>query len=65
MSDWDAAQYHKLSDPQREWGVRVLDRLAPRHGEVILDVGCGTGRLTAAFARDGLGGASRHRTGTA
>ena len=50
MSDWDAAQYHKLSDPQREWGVRVLDRLAPRHGEVILDVGCGTGRLTAAIA---------------
>ena len=50
MTDWDAAQYHKLSDPQRDWGVRVLERLAPREGELILDVGCGTGRLTAAIA---------------
>jgi trans-aconitate methyltransferase len=47
MSDWDAAEYHRLSDPQRSWGLRVLDRLAPAPGEHILDVGCGTGRLTA------------------
>jgi trans-aconitate methyltransferase len=47
MSDWDAAEYHRLSDPQRSWGLRVLDRLAPAPGERILDVGCGTGRLTA------------------
>jgi trans-aconitate methyltransferase len=47
MSDWDAAEYHRLSDPQRAWGLRVLDRLAPAPGEHILDVGCGTGRLTA------------------
>ena len=50
MSDWNAAEYHKLSDPQREWGLRVLDRLGPRDGERILDIGCGTGRLTAAMA---------------
>jgi trans-aconitate 2-methyltransferase len=45
--DWDAERYHRLADPQLAWGRRVLERLAPRPGERILDVGCGTGRLTA------------------
>ena len=46
MSDWDAARYHRLSDPQRSWGLLVLDRLAPAADERILDIGCGTARLT-------------------
>jgi len=52
MSDWDAVRYHKLSDPQREWGQRVLERLAPQPGEMILDIGCGTGRLTSRLRAD-------------
>jgi trans-aconitate 2-methyltransferase len=46
MSDWDAGRYHRISAPQFEWGTQVIARLKPMHGERILDLGCGTGKLT-------------------
>jgi trans-aconitate 2-methyltransferase len=45
--DWDALRYDRVSNPQVAWGRRVIVRLAPQPGERILDLGCGTGRLTA------------------
>ncbi len=47
MSDsWDAAAYHRLSNPQLAWGEHVLERLELAGDETVLDAGCGTGRLT-------------------
>lgn len=45
--EWNSAVYHRLSGPQVAWGKKVLSRLRLRGDEVVLDAGCGTGRLTA------------------
>jgi trans-aconitate 2-methyltransferase len=45
--DWDAQTYDRISAPQQSWGVDVLQRLPLAGDELVLDAGCGTGRVTA------------------
>jgi trans-aconitate 2-methyltransferase len=44
--DWNATSYDRVADPQTRWGAEVLDRLQLEGDEVVLDAGCGTGRVT-------------------
>jgi trans-aconitate 2-methyltransferase len=45
--DWDAKTYDRISDPQLSWALEQLGRLALAGDEVVLDAGCGSGRVTA------------------
>lgn len=49
--EWDSSVYHRLSGPQVSWGQKVLARLQLHGDEIVLDAGCGTGRLTAELLR--------------
>jgi trans-aconitate 2-methyltransferase len=49
--DWDAATYDRVSDVQLGWALEQLERLPLRGDEVVLDAGCGSGRVTAVLAR--------------
>jgi trans-aconitate 2-methyltransferase len=46
-ADWDATRYHRVAQPHAAWGANVLDRITLRGDEVVLDAGCGSGRVTA------------------
>src|SRR3954462_1226539 len=50
MPEWDAARYHRISEPQLAWGRAVLERLPLSGNERVLDIGCGTGGLTLEIA---------------
>ena len=44
--EWDAGSYHGLAQPHQQWGAQILDRLPLAGDETVLDLGCGTGRVT-------------------
>jgi trans-aconitate 2-methyltransferase len=49
--DWDATTYDRLSAPQQKWAAEQLDRLELNGDEVVLDAGCGSGKITLELAR--------------
>jgi trans-aconitate 2-methyltransferase len=50
---WDAALYEDKHAFVWRHGASLVDLLAPQSGERILDLGCGTGHLTADIAKTG------------
>ncbi len=50
---WDAKLYNAKHDFVWKYGSDVVSLLDPQAGERILDLGCGTGHLTAQIAQSG------------
>ena len=50
---WDAERYDRQFSFVTRYGLPLVDLLDPRPGEHVVDLGCGTGALTAAIAQRG------------
>ncbi|MBI5056665.1 MAG: methyltransferase domain-containing protein [Nitrospirae bacterium] len=48
---WDAEQYDLTHAPQIDAGMELIDRAKVREDDCVLDLGCGTGKLTVELAR--------------
>jgi trans-aconitate 2-methyltransferase len=48
--DWDASTYDRISAPQQAWAAEQLQRLELAGDEVVLDAGCGSGKITLELA---------------
>ena len=46
MREWNAESYHRISNPMFAMAMPVLQRLALRGDELVVDVGCGSGLVT-------------------
>jgi trans-aconitate 2-methyltransferase len=51
VREWDGASYDRISGPMEALGREVLARLDLNGDEVVLDAGCGSGRITEALAQ--------------
>jgi trans-aconitate 2-methyltransferase len=49
VREWDGTIYDRISGTMEALGREVLERLDLRGNEVVLDAGCGSGRITAAL----------------
>jgi trans-aconitate 2-methyltransferase len=49
VRSWHGAAYDRLSSAMEAMGREVLDRLALRGDETVIDAGCGSGRVTEAL----------------
>ncbi|HEY5192488.1 MAG TPA: methyltransferase domain-containing protein [Solirubrobacteraceae bacterium] len=49
VREWDGASYDRISGPMEALGRAVLARLELAGDEVVLDAGCGSGRITQAL----------------
>jgi trans-aconitate 2-methyltransferase len=49
VRNWDGKSYDRISGPMEALGLEVLARLELRGDEVVLDAGCGSGRITQAL----------------
>jgi trans-aconitate 2-methyltransferase len=47
---WDGASYDRISGTMEALGLAVLDRLELNGDELVLDAGCGSGRISQALA---------------
>jgi trans-aconitate 2-methyltransferase len=47
--EWDGASYDRVSGIQQTLGMAVLERLPLSGGELVIDAGCGSGRITEAL----------------
>ena len=46
MNLWNADIYEQVADPQAAWADEIIARSGIRDGDVVLDAGCGGGRVT-------------------
>jgi trans-aconitate 2-methyltransferase len=49
VREWDGASYDRISGTMEALGLEVLARLELEGDEVVLDAGCGSGRITQAL----------------
>ncbi len=49
VRDWDGSSYDRISATMEALGLEVLERLELQGDELVLDAGCGSGRITQAL----------------